>query len=104
ILNRRGYVVASLVAPAGQTVSLTTYLAQGTYTVRFEGLTADRGEALPKLTYSLKGVTLTDPIGPTGSDPTLGGKGTVTNDYVWTKFLLDYYTNLVLDPITDVLR
>jgi hypothetical protein len=102
IFDGAGHAVASLFAQAGQTVSLTTYLALGVYTVRYEGLTPT-GSALPNLTYSLQGVTLTDPIGPTGSNPTLGSGSTAVSDYSWTKFLSDYYATLVLDPVAGVL-
>ena len=94
-------MVTSLFARAGQTVSLTTYLAQGAYTVRFEGLSA-AGTALPALTYTLQGVTLSDPIGPTAVDPTLNPNGTVTSDYAWTAFQPDYYATLVLDPVAAI--
>ena len=88
-------------ARAGETVSLTAYLAQGTYTVRFEGLAAS-GAALPMLAYDLQGVTLSDPIGPVGSDPTLDGDGLVKDNYEWTKDSLNGYSKLILDPLGDV--
>jgi hypothetical protein len=102
IFDAGGHVVASLFAEAGETVSLTTYLAQGTYTVRIDGLTP-AGSAVPGLGYSMQGVTLSDPIGPTGVDPTLNPNGTVTDDYTWTKFQPDYYATLVLDAVAAVL-
>src|SRR5262249_45451828 len=67
IFDAAGHVVNTLFAEAGQTVSGTTYLTTGTYTIRFEVLTPD-GTALPTMTYSLKGVTLTDPIAPVSLD------------------------------------
>ena len=101
VFDGDGHVVTSLFARAGQTVSLTTYLAQGPYTVRFEGL-SPAGTALPTLTYTLQGVTLSDPIGPTAVDPTLNPSGTVTNDYAWAAFQPDYYATLVLDPVAAI--
>ena len=81
-------------------MSLTTYLAAGTYTVRFEVLSPS-GTAPPDTTYALTGAPLTDPIGPVGSDPTLGGGWTATT-YQWAWGVYDYYTRLVLDPLADV--
>ena len=98
IYDSLGHVAATLFAKAGQTVSLTTYLSQGAYTVRFDGL-SPAGTALPSLTYALTGVTLTDPIGPTGSDPTGGG---LTN-YDWSQNSLSYYTVLTYDVLAAVI-
>jgi hypothetical protein len=100
VFDAAGRAVASQVARAGETVSTTTYLAAGTYTVRFEALSPP-GTAPPVTTYALSGIPLTDPIGPVGSDPTLGGGGTAT-DYQWLTNVYDYYTRLVLDPLADV--
>jgi predicted Zn-dependent protease len=100
VFDSQGHVKATLFAKAGQTVSLDLFLDQGDYTVRFEGLTA--AGSLPSLSYALRGITLTDPIGPTGSDPTLGDGGTITNDTDWVQGLLDYYDSLVLDPAGTV--
>jgi hypothetical protein len=102
IYDASGHVVSSLFAPAGQTVTATTYLAAGAYTVRFDGLTP-AGLTLPTLTYTLKGVTLSDPIDPVVTDPTLGGKSQTGPDYNWTKLSLDWYTSLVLDLAPDVM-
>ena len=96
IFDLQGNVLATLFAEAGQTISASTYLSAGSYTVRFEGLTPT-GSALPGLTYSLRGTTLTDPISPTPADP-----NAPVNDYTWQKFQDDYYASLVYDPAWDV--
>jgi hypothetical protein len=81
VFDADGNVVATLFAKAGQTVSMSTFLAAGTYTIRFEGLTAT-GADLSTMGYSLKGVTLTDPIATVSDDPTLS---TLSPDYTFTK-------------------
>jgi hypothetical protein len=65
-----GNAVASVTALNGESQSLTVFLAPGTYTVRFAGGTAD-GSPLPATSYSLRGLNLSDPIGPQTTDPTL---------------------------------
>ena len=89
----------TLFAQAGQTLSLTTYLAAGIYTVRVEGLAPD-GTALPFLAYTLKGVTLTDPIAPVISDPTLAPPA--VPDFTWGVNDAAYYALLMLDALGDV--
>ncbi len=98
IFDSNGHAVSTLFARAGQTVSATVYLTQGTYTVRYEGL-SPAGATTTAINYSLKGVTLSDPIGPTGSDPTGGG---LTN-YGWSQNSLSYYTALTLDTLAAII-
>ena len=71
ILDANGQVVFSLSAPAGETVSgPSVLLTPGAYTVRFAAF-APAGTAIPLLTFTLGGDAISDPIGPTLSDPTL---------------------------------
>jgi hypothetical protein len=69
IYDKSGKVVFTLVALNGQTVSADVYLAKGNYVARFAGGTPD-GSPLPALTFVLRGLTMSDPIGPSASDPT----------------------------------
>ena len=69
IFNGSGKVLFTLVAVNGQTVSGNVFLNQGSYVVHFDGGTPN-GAALPTLNFTVWGITLTQPIGPSGSDPT----------------------------------
>jgi hypothetical protein len=68
IYDQQGNEVATAVAHNGETVSLTTTLDEGTYTVRFVAATAD-GSPLPNFNYVWQGIRLSDPIGPQAEDP-----------------------------------
>jgi hypothetical protein len=67
IYDQGGNVVATLTASAGQTNSLTIYLAAGTYTVVFSIL----GPAGVPLSFTLQAAGLSDQIDPYPLDPTL---------------------------------
>jgi len=97
VFDAAGHLVMSLFAHAGQTVTATTYLGAGTYTIRFDALTRT-GAAAPSLTYNLQATTLTDAISPVPSDP-----NAPQSSYTWTKFQDDYYALLVLDALGDVI-
>jgi hypothetical protein len=99
VFDADGQVVATLFAKAGQTVSTNTFLAAGTYTVRFEGLAPD-GMTLPKLDYSLKGVNLTDPIATVSDDPSLS---TLSPDYTFTKLSVSLNAGKTFDLLGDVI-
>jgi predicted Zn-dependent protease len=101
IFDAAGHVVTVLFAHAGQTVTATTYLAMGQYTIRVEELTPG-GVALPAMTYSLQGITLTDPIGPLPLDPTLNGAD-VDPDIVVSKLPLDPFIDKTIDFLGDVI-
>ncbi|MBY0228928.1 MAG: matrixin family metalloprotease [Gemmataceae bacterium] len=62
VLDAGGKVLRSATAQAGQAASLTVDLRPGTYSVRVTPLA---GSAR----FSLKGILLTDPIGPQAEDP-----------------------------------
>jgi predicted Zn-dependent protease len=70
VYDAAGTAVGSVTALNGEGQSLTLFLAPGTYTVRFSGGTRD-GSPLPATAYTLRGVNLSDPIGPQPTDPTL---------------------------------
>jgi matrixin len=101
IYDQSGNVISALTALNGETQSLTLFLAPGTYTVRFAGNTTD-GSPLPATNYVLRGVSLSDPIGPTSSCSTLSPTTTTTTtsttgtslDYYWLQY--SYYTFLSL--------
>jgi hypothetical protein len=69
IYNGKGQVVFTMVAFNLQTITANVYLAKGTYLVRFAAGTPN-GAPLPALTYVLRGLTISDPIGPSSTDPT----------------------------------
>jgi hypothetical protein len=98
IFDSAGHVVTTLFALAGQTVSASTFLAAGKYTIRFEALTPD-GFKLPTMTYGLKGVTLTDPIATASSDPTLSP---LSPDYTLSRGTVKAYAG-ALDILGDVI-
>jgi hypothetical protein len=69
IFDQNGVPVFALTALAGQTVSGDVYLAGGVaYKAVFRAATADNS-ALPALTFSLRGKSMTDPIDPLPEDP-----------------------------------
>lgn len=98
IYDAAGAVVSTLTALNGETQTLTVFLPAGTYTVRFAGGTRD-GSALPTTGYLLRGLTLSDPIGPMTSDPTLTPTDPSQPDLSYYWLVLGYYDFLVLsDP------
>jgi hypothetical protein len=101
VFDSAGHAVATLFAQAGQTVAANTYLAAGSYTVRVEEL-APAGVVLPSMSYSLKGVTLSDPIAPVSLDPSLDGTG-LPPDYVINRGSLDQYAGTSYDLLGDVI-
>jgi hypothetical protein len=90
VYDASGALVYSLAATANEpATSGQTYLAAGQYTVVFTA--ALEGVATP-LTYSLRSVALSDPIGPVLVGTTPAPAPTV--DYVW-----DSTSYLVFDPV-----
>ena len=69
IYNAQRQVVATFVAQAGETTSLSVLLAPGDYTIRIAARTRNSAEVLPPLVYNLRGVARNDPIGPTPVPP-----------------------------------
>jgi hypothetical protein len=70
IKDANGGVIYSLTAAAGDTVSSNALLlTPGAYTLRFAVL-APPGVAVPTLSYSLMGESISDPIGAVVNDPT----------------------------------
>ena len=70
IYDSTGRLVFSLVGGVGQTVSgASVLLTPGEYQVLFSAVNAG-GATLPMIRYNLRGANLSDPIGPTTSDPT----------------------------------
>jgi hypothetical protein len=74
ILDQNGKIVYSLIAAAGQTESLTCYLAQGQYTLSFKAINQNGGTVAPLL-FTLTGIDLSDPINPYQSSPTSSPSG-----------------------------
>jgi hypothetical protein len=99
IFDANGHAVATLFANAGQTASMNTFLAAGTYTIRFETV-APPGTVLPAMTYGLKGVNLTDPIATVSSDPSLS---TTSTDYTFVKFSLSVYVSQTFDLLDEMI-
>jgi hypothetical protein len=97
IYDHAGNVVATLTARNGEAQSTTVFLAPGTYTVRFAGGTTD-GSPLPTTDYVLRGLNLSDPIGPQAVDPTLAPAPPPPNSsqtdlsYYWLEY--GYYVSV----------
>jgi hypothetical protein len=71
IIDSEGQVVSTLIAPVGDVVSgAAVFLTPGAYTVRFTAL-GSSGTSAPALGFLLRGSSLSDPIGPVATDPTL---------------------------------
>jgi hypothetical protein len=71
VLDQNGNVVYSLTAAAGDaTSSNALFLTPGAYTLRFAAV-GPAGGTPPPLSYALMGEVVSDPIGPTVSDPSL---------------------------------
>ncbi len=71
VLDRSGAIVATLTAPAGDTVSgPDLLLLPGAYTFRIAAV-APPGGPTPALSFRLLGEGISDPIGPAINDPTL---------------------------------
>jgi hypothetical protein len=99
IFDSNGHVVTTLFAESGQTVSASVFLDVGTYTIRVEELTPV-GVLLPTMSYSLQGLTLTDPISTVPSDPTLS---TTSPDYSLVTLPATIYSALTYDLLGDVI-
>jgi hypothetical protein len=96
VYDSGGHVSATLFAKAGQTITADTYLVEGVYTLRFDGLT-QFGGPLPNLAYKLQAVTLTDPISPQPADP-----NAPSDTFTYTQNTIDYYTAMTFDIAYDV--
>jgi len=71
IVDASGRTVFDLTAMAGDVVSgPSVLLTPGAYTVRYSAV-APKGVAIPAVSFQLSGRVISDPIGPTISDPTL---------------------------------
>jgi hypothetical protein len=80
ILDANGAVAYALNGYAGETTSNNAvFLTPGAYTLRFSA-SGPNGAAPPALTYALAGESISDPIGPTLSDPTLSPVYTTPGD------------------------
>lgn len=96
--DARGNVVLSLAAGVGETnTAPAVFLAPGAYTVTVRRV--GRGS----LAYVLRGASLSDPIGPALTDPTLAPQYRVPNDptaflYPGNVLLLDPFFWVLLDP------
>jgi hypothetical protein len=74
IYDQNGNVVYTLIAAAGQSQSLTCYLAQGQYMLSFKAINTNGGAVAP-LFFTLAGIDLSDPINPYQSNPTSSPSG-----------------------------
>lgn len=96
IYNQAGNAVSTMTVRNGETQTLTVFLAPGTYTVRFAGGTSD-GSPLPVTSYLLRGLSLSDPIGPKTTDPTLApSSGSTSTDLGYLWLVYGYYDYLAL--------
>jgi hypothetical protein len=71
LFNAAGQLVFTLACPAGETVSGTSvFLTPGQYLMRLS-VVSGSGGSVPLLHYRLRGMNLSDPIGPAQQDPTM---------------------------------
>jgi len=78
IYDQNGQLTNTLIVNAGDSRSLTLFLAKGSYTFRFNFINRNGGPVTPLL-YRLAGIDLSDPVNPYPSDPTsdpAGSSGT----------------------------
>jgi len=99
VYDSDGHVAATLFAKAGQTISADTYLVNGTYTLRFDGLTQQFFGTLPTLSYTLQAVSLTDPISPQLADP----NNPTDEAFGYAELASEYYTAKSYDIAFDVI-
>lgn len=97
IHDANGAAVFQMFVRAGESLSATTALEAGTYTVRIEGLTAVVGAELSNLSYSFKAAAVSDPIGPTVANPELPEVG-----YTWEQFGEHFYALFLFTGFIDV--
>jgi hypothetical protein len=96
VYDSAGNIMAALTVLNGETQSITLFLPVGTYTVRFAGGTRD-GSALPSTGFALRGLNLSDPIGPQTTNPTLApappppGSNQTDLAYYWLQY--GYYVS-----------
>lgn len=104
VFDSAGNVVTHLFAKAGQAISATVYLGVGNYTLRFCGL-APGSDPLPALDYSLKGISLTDPIAPVSPEPGTNQNGGTTTDpdFSWQRLADSVYALLPLQNLGGVI-
>lgn len=84
IYDKNGNVLFTQVVLAGETRSVTLFLAPGTYVFRFAAATHS-GASLPAFTYLLNGLSLSDPIGPQPIDPSTTPPPPSDPAYYWTQ-------------------
>lgn len=68
-IRNMGGVVAQFGAASYTSASLTRVFEPGVYTIRVGGKVRTAGASLPSLTVALRGLTLSDPIGPRPENP-----------------------------------
>jgi hypothetical protein len=71
IVDQKGATVSTITAQPGKPVSVTLMFLKGAYTFRISAATTS--SLASPLSFSLKGLDLTDPIGPQPDDPTMSG-------------------------------
>jgi hypothetical protein len=72
ILDEQGHLIASLNLPAGErAASSTLFLKPGLYSIAVISVPSVQSEAAFSVAYTLHGRTISDPIGPRTTDPTV---------------------------------
>jgi hypothetical protein len=82
IYNQKGGVAGTVTAQRGQSVSLTVTLVPGAYWFNLETLVPS-GSSVPNVGYDLRGVDLSDPIGPTECDESEAPATMPDSTYSW---------------------
>lgn len=71
IVDQKGATVSTITAQPGKPISVTLMFLKGAYTFRVSAATTST--LASPLSFTLKGLDLTDPIGPQPDDPTMSG-------------------------------
>lgn len=96
VFDHVGRVVLNLFIKPNHSLSIDRYLAPGQYTLRMKGVAQLPSTVFPNLTFSVRNVALSDPIGPTLENP-----DTYNDNYDDIDLGDVYYEDLVLEDPGD---
>src|SRR5207244_3995702 len=98
LFDANGHVVMDAYARTYRSISAAKFLTTGKYTLRVTGLTHIADASLPTMAFTIRGMNLSDPIGPQGSDP----DSPSVYDYEWQEHDDAYYSLNSYDDVPGV--